>query len=202
MTVRLSLLAILDQGPCYGYQLKAELDRRSGSARPVNVGQVYNTLERLVRDSLVTRGEIDTDGQIHYAITPDGRAEVARWFDTAVPRSTGGRDEVVSKIVLAATLPGVDMHRLLDRQVESTRARLAELVDTRDSPRASTSRRTMSAELMLEFQILDTEAEERWLIEFVARLVAEPRTHESAAFPVTAPTSGRGRPRRAAPPVT
>ena len=27
MSVRQSLLAILDQGPCYGYQLRAEFDR-------------------------------------------------------------------------------------------------------------------------------------------------------------------------------
>ena len=31
MSVRQSLLAILDQGPCYGYQLRAEFDRRTGS---------------------------------------------------------------------------------------------------------------------------------------------------------------------------
>ena len=47
MTVRQSLLAILDQGPCYGYQLRAEFDRRTGSTWPLNVGQIYNTLDRL-----------------------------------------------------------------------------------------------------------------------------------------------------------
>ena len=55
MSVRLSLLAILDQGPCYGYQLRAEFDRRTGSTWPLNVGQIYNTLERLERDGLVSR---------------------------------------------------------------------------------------------------------------------------------------------------
>ena len=45
MTVRQSLLAILDRGDCYGSQLRAEYLRRTGVA--VNVGQVYTTLERL-----------------------------------------------------------------------------------------------------------------------------------------------------------
>jgi DNA-binding PadR family transcriptional regulator len=45
VSVRQSLLAILDQGPCYGYQLKSEFDRRTGSTWPLNVGQIYNTLE-------------------------------------------------------------------------------------------------------------------------------------------------------------
>ena len=45
MSVRQGLLAILDQGDCYGSQLRAEYLRRTGVA--VNVGQVYTTLERL-----------------------------------------------------------------------------------------------------------------------------------------------------------
>ncbi|CAI7673602.1 unnamed protein product [Penicillium discolor] len=62
MSVRQSLLAILDQGPCYGYQLRHEFDRRTGSTWPLNVGQIYNTLERLERDGLVQRGEADDHG--------------------------------------------------------------------------------------------------------------------------------------------
>ena len=55
MSVRQSLLAILDQGPCYGYQLRAEFDRRTGSTWPLNVGQIYNTLDRLERDGFVAK---------------------------------------------------------------------------------------------------------------------------------------------------
>ncbi len=61
MSVRLSLLAILDQGPCYGYQLRTEFDRRTGSTWPVNVGQIYNTLDRLERDKLSRMGEAECD---------------------------------------------------------------------------------------------------------------------------------------------
>ena len=67
MSVRQSLLAILDQGPCYGYQLRAEFDRRTGSTWPLNVGQIYNTLDRLERDGLVAKGDTDAQGHVYYA---------------------------------------------------------------------------------------------------------------------------------------
>ena len=44
MTVRNALLALLEQGPMYGYQLRAEFERRTGATWPLNVGQVYTTL--------------------------------------------------------------------------------------------------------------------------------------------------------------
>ena len=52
MSVRQSLLAILAQGPCYGYQLRSEFERRTGSSSSLNVGQIYGTLERLERDAV------------------------------------------------------------------------------------------------------------------------------------------------------
>ena len=53
MTVRNALLALLEQGPMYGYQLRAEFERRTGATWPLNVGQVYTTLSRLERDGFV-----------------------------------------------------------------------------------------------------------------------------------------------------
>ena len=109
MSVRQSLLAILDQGPCYGYQLRAEFDRRTGSTWPLNVGQIYNTLERLERDGLVEKGEPDAEGHVYWAITAAGSAEVAGWLASPVSRSGGTRDELAIKLAVAATLPGVDV---------------------------------------------------------------------------------------------
>jgi DNA-binding PadR family transcriptional regulator len=89
MSVRQSLLAILDQGPCYGYQLRSEFDRRTGSTWPLNVGQIYNTLERLERDGLVQRGDADENGHIYWHITPEGSAEVSEWLASPVVRAEG-----------------------------------------------------------------------------------------------------------------
>ena len=53
MSVKQALLALLEEGPMYGYQLRAEFEQRTGATWPLNVGQVYTTLARLERDGLV-----------------------------------------------------------------------------------------------------------------------------------------------------
>ena len=53
MSVRHALLALLSEGPKYGLQLRQEFEARTGQVWPLNVGQVYTTLQRLERDGLV-----------------------------------------------------------------------------------------------------------------------------------------------------
>ena len=60
VSVRHALLALLSEGPKYGLQLRQEFEARTGEVWPLNVGQVYTTLQRLERDGLV---ESDGDGE-------------------------------------------------------------------------------------------------------------------------------------------
>ena len=60
VSVRHALLALLSEGPKYGLQLRQEFEDRTGEVWPLNVGQVYTTLQRLERDGLV---ESDDDGE-------------------------------------------------------------------------------------------------------------------------------------------
>ncbi len=53
MSVRSGLMALLAEGEKYGAQLRSEFETRTGGTWPLNVGQVYTTLDRLVRDGLV-----------------------------------------------------------------------------------------------------------------------------------------------------
>src|SRR5271168_1957326 len=53
MSVRHALLALLSEGPKYGLQLREEFEANTGQVWPLNVGQVYTTLQRLERDGLV-----------------------------------------------------------------------------------------------------------------------------------------------------
>ncbi|HTL85885.1 MAG TPA: helix-turn-helix transcriptional regulator, partial [Acidimicrobiia bacterium] len=55
MSVREGLLALLAEGPRNGHQLKTEFESVTGGVWPLNVGQVYTTLDRLTRDGLVAR---------------------------------------------------------------------------------------------------------------------------------------------------
>lgn len=169
MSVSQSLLAILDQGACYGYQLRAECDRRTGGGWPLNVGQIYSTLERLVRDGLVQKAETDKDGQIHYTITPAGQERVAQWFSSPVVRSAAPRDEVAIKLALAATLPEVDVIALIEAQRAAAQHRLVEFggMDRADPPKNGEE---LAALIVRDSLAFAAEAELRWLEQTRSRL--------------------------------
>ncbi|HEY2793468.1 MAG TPA: PadR family transcriptional regulator, partial [Micromonosporaceae bacterium] len=108
MSIKHGLLALLERGPMYGYQLRAEFEESTGGTWPLNIGQVYTTLGRLERDDLV-RPLPETDGgQRSYEITDAGRSELAHWFVTPVNHADRPRDELAIKLALALTTPGVD----------------------------------------------------------------------------------------------
>ena len=62
MSVRHALLALLSEGPKYGLQLREEFEARTGEVWPLNVGQVYTTLQRLERDGLVESDDAAEEG--------------------------------------------------------------------------------------------------------------------------------------------
>ena len=73
MSVRHALLALLSEGPKYGLQLRQEFEARTGEVWPLNVGQVYTTLQRLERDGLVESDDSAEEGpQKGFHITEEG----------------------------------------------------------------------------------------------------------------------------------
>ncbi len=99
MAVREGLLALLDEGPRYGYQLKTEFEGATGGVWPLNVGQVYTTLDRLERDGLVSTAE--HEGQKSYEITPAGREELGAWWEAVPVDDPPPRDELMLKVLMA-----------------------------------------------------------------------------------------------------
>lgn len=166
MSVRQALLALLEEGPAYGYQLRSEFEQRTGGTWPLNIGQVYTTLSRLERDGLVLAGGADDQGHVTYEITDTGRQEVADWFTAPVPRTTPPRDELAIKLALAVTVPGVDIGALIQRQRSATMQALQDytrLKRTGDSDDLAWS-------LVLDSLVFAAEAEVRWLDHCEARV--------------------------------
>ena len=62
MSIRHALLALLSEGPKYGLQLRQEFEARTGEVWPLNVGQVYTTLQRLERDGFVASDDTTDEG--------------------------------------------------------------------------------------------------------------------------------------------
>ena len=83
MSVPHALLALLTEGPKYGLRLQNEFESRTGEVWPLNVGQVYTTLQRLERDGLVeSDDDADPGPQKGFRITVDGAEELAGWLRT------------------------------------------------------------------------------------------------------------------------
>ena len=184
MTVRRSLLAILDQAPCYGYQLRAEFERRTSGAWPVNIGQVYATLDRLERSGQARRADPDEHGHVYWRITAAGRAELAAWWATPTAHGRTFRDDMVMKVTLAATLPGVDAAAVIAAEVAAVGDRAAALRIAADSAA------DLPAALVLEARCVAAEAEHGWLESAAGRIARDP----AGAVPLRTDRPRRGRP--------
>src|SRR5213078_2518364 len=171
MSVRYGLLALLERGPMYGYQLRVAFEESTGGTWPLNIGQVYTTLSRLERDGLVH----------------------------PLPESGAGQrpDEITIKLALALTTPGVDVGAVVQTQRTATMRTLQEYTRLKagaDRPG------DLSWRLVLDAMLFQAEAEVRWLDHCEASLVrhrpaqggrpaaeranAEPSAGERAGAPV------------------
>lgn len=183
MSIRQGLLALLAQEPMYGAQLRSEFESRTGGTWPLNVGQVYTTLTRLERDGLVEgAGGADAEGRIAYRLTELGRTEVTRWWDAPVDRGDTPRDELVIKLALAVTVPGVDMQRLVQTQRTATVRHLQDLTKLmRATSDEAGGRNELAWLLVLDNLVFAAEAEVRWLDHVETRLArARTRTLDEA----------------------
>src|SRR4051812_9304831 len=177
MSVRQALLALLEQGPMYGYQLRSEFERRTGATWPLNIGQVYTTLTRLERDGLVAEDGADGEGHVIYRVTDAGREAVATWFTTPVERTQPPRDELAIKLALAVTVPGVDVGTVIQQQRSATMSALQDYTRLKQrarpgdpGPSADQESADMAWSLVLDSLVFAAEAEVRWLDHCEARL--------------------------------
>ncbi len=172
MSVKLGLLAILSEAPAYGAQLKAAFEQRTGGTWPVNVGQVYTTLDRLERDGLVSAATPDADGRIEYRLTPAGQSAVDSWWRTPVDREVTPREELVIKLALAITSGTADPAAVAQAQRSATMHRLQQLTRVKQSIDPRTD---LAWLLVVEHQLFAAEAEIRWLDQVEASIARHGR---------------------------
>jgi DNA-binding PadR family transcriptional regulator len=165
VSVRHSLLALLEQGPMYGYGLKSEFEAATGQMWPLNVGQVYTTLARLERDGLV-EADLEADGQKVYRLTDAGREELERWFSGPVTRDAVPRQELAIKLIFAVRSQAADVHAVIQRQRAATMRSLQELTRLKDDEGTD----DLAWTLTLDGLLFQGEAEIRWLDLCEARL--------------------------------
>ncbi|MGH2729450.1 MAG: PadR family transcriptional regulator, partial [Actinomycetota bacterium] len=129
MSVPHAFLGLLRKAPRHGYELKREYDALFGRGRPVQFGQVYSTLQRLLRDGLVEivseepgRGP---DRKL-YAITDEGVTDLHEWLAGAEPAEPHIQSVMFMKVALAL-LAGRPARRYLERQRAEHHRRMQEL---------------------------------------------------------------------------
>ena len=159
MSVPHALLALLSEAPKYGMRLQNEFESRTGEVWPLNVGQVYTTLQRLERDGLV---ETDAEGersQKRYKITATGAQELADWLRTPPDLVPPPRDELVIKVLVALQVPGIDIHEIL--QVHRRHA--IEVMQRYTQVKAAAAEGEVALALVADAELFRLEAIVRWL---------------------------------------
>lgn len=169
MSVPHALLALLNDGPRYGLQLRKQFEARTGEVWTLNVGQVYTTLRRLERDGLVEAEGSDHEGpQRTFQITAEGEHELQRWLATPPDGEAPPRDELVIKVLIAARLPGVDAAAVLQTHRNQLLRQMQHYTRLKENARGD-----VSLLLIADAELYRLDATVRWLDSADARLRRE-----------------------------
>jgi DNA-binding PadR family transcriptional regulator len=106
MAIHHAVLSLLDAGPCHGYELKTAFEAAVGPQwGQLNIGHLYQVLERLSRDGLVTSSRVPQESRpdrVVYRLTEAGSIELDRWLSEPSQRTGGYRDDFFLKLTAAA----------------------------------------------------------------------------------------------------
>jgi DNA-binding PadR family transcriptional regulator len=186
MSVRHALLALLSEGPKYGLQLREEFESGTGEVWPLNVGQVYTTLQRLERDGLVESDDTTEVGpQKGFRITAAGAEELAGWLRTPPDLSSPPRDELVIKVLVALRVPGVNVHEV----IQVHRRYLVELMQQWTRLKEDEAEYDLSLALVVDAELFRLDSVIRWLDSADGRLkrAAADRATGTTAAPAPQP---------------
>jgi DNA-binding PadR family transcriptional regulator len=180
MSVRHALLALLSEGPKYGLQLREEFESRTGEVWPLNVGQVYTTLQRLERDGLVESEDSADEGpQKSFRITEAGEQELAGWLRTPPDLASPPRDELVIKVLVALRVPGVDVPEVL--QVH--RRYLVELMQQWTRIKDDAAEDDLALALAVDAELFRLDSVTRWLDSAESRIRRHPMVPATTSGP-------------------
>lgn len=157
MPIHHAVLGLLAERPSYGYELKAHFEEAIGPQwGSLNIGHLYQVLERLQRDSLVAKRVMEQarrPDRVIYRLTKSGRVELERWLTAPVDRPSGYRDDLFLKLFVASRLGEGSLRKVLQVQRRDYLDQLSKLGDL-----MALHRNDPLKTLLLEAAILHTEA--------------------------------------------
>lgn len=141
-------------------QLRDEYEEATGDVWSLNVGQVYTTLQRLERDVLVESDDAGVDErQKMFRITVRGEAELVEWLHTPPGPSSPPRDELVTKVLVALRVPGVDVRDV----IQAHRRQIVELMQQWTRFKQDESELDLPFALVVDAEITRLAAVTQWL---------------------------------------
>lgn len=159
MPIHHAVLALLADGSSYGYELKARFEESVGPQwGALNIGHLYQVLDRLERDKLVTKRVVpqqDRPNRVVYRLTKAGREELDTWLETPFVRPAY-RDDLFLKLFAASRLGRGQLKQLLELQREAFLGELAALSKLRREHKGDTL-----ISLLIEAAVLHTKADLR-----------------------------------------
>ncbi|WNM30211.1 PadR family transcriptional regulator [Streptomyces sp. Li-HN-5-11] len=188
MPLHHAVLALLAEGPNHGYELKGRFEEAIGPQwGGLNIGHLYQILDRLVRDGYVTRSQVtqsDRPDKTRYTLTAAGRDELRDWATSAWVRTGGFRDELFLKLFGASSLGPDALGALVTAQRQTYLSELAGLTRLRrthaNDPLVALLIEAAIAHTKADLNLVDTAAER--LSPLAERnAAAEERTEERAA---------------------
>jgi DNA-binding PadR family transcriptional regulator len=182
MSIPHALLALLSEGPTFGLRLRQEFEARTGEVWPLNVGQVYTTLQRLERDGFVESDDSEVDGpRKQYRITAAGESELLSWLHTPPDTTLPPRDELVIKVLVMLRLRGADVHEIL--QVH--RRHFIEAMQHCTQIKARAADDDLELALVADAELFRLDAVVRWLDAADARLRRLPSREQADGAPTS-----------------
>lgn len=176
MSVRYGVLGLLSGKDMHGYELKSKFDDFTGGFWQLNFGQVYSTLDRLVKMGLVERVGEQTPGPPDrkvFRITTRGRRELDDWIQLPVAQPRALRDDLFVRLLFCNRESAEPIVRMINRhrdayqlQMQKLSRRKAELLNLKHSDPLSVT------ELLVDAALFHCEAELNWLNHIEQKVVA------------------------------
>jgi DNA-binding PadR family transcriptional regulator len=160
VSIRHALLGLLSSEPKHGLLLQQEFEEQTGEVWPLNVGQVYITLQRLERAGLVaSEDEEGTGPRKRFMITPAGGKELHGWLRTPSDDIPPPRDELLIKVLISLRVPGANVHEI----VQVHRRHVIELMQRFWRLKAAAAADDIGLALIADAEMFRLESVARWL---------------------------------------
>ena len=165
------LLGLLAHGPRHGYELKREYDSRLPGHRPLAFGQVYATINRMIRDGLITEAGQDKAGgpeRTRYELTDRGRTDLAGWLGQVEEPAPFVQSTLFTKVVVALlAYDESTARRYLAAQRSAHLARMRALTAAKDDSDAS-----VADVAAADYALAHLDADLRWMQTTLDRVAA------------------------------